>query len=115
MPCNRGDVVLVRFPNSDLQTYKKRPALVVQRDGLSTRIPQRIIALITSNLSRTGPTRIAVSRSTPEGVRMGLLMDSVIVTDNLATVQEREIDKVIGQCPVMPQVAAALKTTLGLD
>ncbi len=46
---------------------------------------------------------------------MGLLMDSVIVTDNLATVQEREIDKVIGQCPVMPQVAAALKTTLGLD
>lgn len=71
MPCNRGDVVLVRFPNSDLQTYKKRPALVVQRDGLSTRIPQRIIALITSNLSRTGPTRIAVSRSTPEGVRMG--------------------------------------------
>ena len=83
MPCNRGDAVLVRFPNSDLKTYKKRPALVVQRDGLSTRIPQRIIALITSNLSRTGPTRIAVSRSTPEGARMGLLMDSVIVTDNL--------------------------------
>lgn len=33
MPCNRGDVVLVRFPNSDLKTYKKRPALVVQRDA----------------------------------------------------------------------------------
>lgn len=65
MPCSRGDVVLVRFPNSDLKTYKKRPALVVQGDGLNTRIPQRIIALITSNLSRTGPTRIAVSRSAP--------------------------------------------------
>ena len=32
MICNRGDVVLVRFPNSDLVTYKKRHALVVQAD-----------------------------------------------------------------------------------
>ena len=115
MPFRRGDVVLVRFPNSDLKTYKKRPALVVQGDDLNTRIAQRIIALITSNVSRTGPTRIAISKAAPEGARMGLLMDSVIVTDNLATVLEREIEKVIGHCTVMPQVGVALKATLGLD
>jgi hypothetical protein len=28
-------------------------------------------------------------------------------TDNLATIQEREIDKVIGRCFVMPRVAGA--------
>ena len=30
----RGDVVLVLFPNSDLRTAKRRPALVIQRNNL---------------------------------------------------------------------------------
>ena len=30
MPCSRGDVVLVWFLGSNLQTHKRRPALVVQ-------------------------------------------------------------------------------------
>lgn len=36
MTYNRGDVVLVLFPNSDLRTAKRRPALVVQADNLGT-------------------------------------------------------------------------------
>ena len=32
----RGEVVLVWFPSSDQQTFKKRPAIVVQADGLDT-------------------------------------------------------------------------------
>jgi hypothetical protein len=32
----RGDVVLVLFPNSDVRTAKRRPALVLQRDELGT-------------------------------------------------------------------------------
>jgi len=46
---------------------------------------------------------------------MGLRTDSVVVTDNIATVLEREIDKAIGHCPLMNQVNAALKMTLGLN
>ncbi len=45
---------------------------------------------------------------------MGLHTDSVIVTDNLATVLEREIDRTIGRCPDMSAVDAALRHTLGL-
>ena len=41
----RGDIVLVLFPNSDLLTAKKRPALIVQRDNLQTEIPQIIVAI----------------------------------------------------------------------
>ncbi len=48
----RGDIVLVLFPNSDLQTFKKRPALIVQADDLQTNLPQVIVALITSNMTR---------------------------------------------------------------
>lgn len=115
MTYKRGDVVLVRFPNSDLKTYKKRPALIVQGDGLNTGLPQTIVALITSNLARTGPTRIAIKQNDAAGQTMGLRTDSVIVADNLATVLDREIDKAVGYCPAMPQVEYALKLTLGLN
>ncbi len=111
----RGDVILVRFPNSDLKTYKKRPALVVQGDGLNSGLPQKIVALITSNIGRTGKTRLIVKKNEPSGRSMGLLSDSIVVTDNLATVLEREIDKTIGYCPEMPLIDQALKHTLGLS
>lgn len=114
MTFSRGDVVLARFPNSDRVTFKKRPALVVQADIVPTGLPQRIVASITSNLRRTGPTRVAFRRASPEGRAMGLLTDSVVMTDNLATVLDREVDKVIGRCPAMDTVDAALRTTLGL-
>ena len=114
MNYRRGDVILVRFPNSDLKTYKKRPALIVQDDRVNTGLPQAVIALITSNMTRTGPTRVIFKHNAPAGRTMGLLSDSVVVTDNLATVLEREIDKAIGHCPDMPLVDQALKQTLGL-
>lgn len=45
---------------------------------------------------------------------MGLQTDSVVVTDNLATVLDNEIDRVIGRCGDMTPVDAALRHTLGL-
>ena len=51
---NRGNVVLVLFPDSNLRTAKRRPALVVQRDELGTGLRQTIVAMITSNLARAG-------------------------------------------------------------
>ena len=57
---------------------------------------------------------MSIARNDPTGRQMGLLTDSVIVTDNLATVLEREIDRAIGACPIMDQVDAALKLMLDL-
>lgn len=113
MTFKRGDVVLVRFPHSDLITYSKRPALVVQADNLDTGLNQRVVALITSR-QRTGPTRVQVPKDSPLGQQMGLLSDSVIVADNIATVRETVFDKVIGHCGRMADVAQALRTTFGL-
>jgi mRNA interferase MazF len=110
----QGDVILVRFPNSDLITYKKRPALVIQDEYVETGLTRRVVVMITSNLARTGATRVSVSKDSPAGQAMGLISDSVIVADNIATVHEREIDKVLGQCPRMPEVDAALRRTLRL-
>ena len=52
MKTDRGDFVLVLFPNSNLLTAKRRPAVVIQADQLQTGLPQTIVAIITSNLSR---------------------------------------------------------------
>jgi mRNA interferase MazF len=110
----RGDVVLVLYPNSDLRTAKTCPALIVQADNLQTGLSQVIVAMITSRLFRANhPSRVVVEVSTPIGQQTGLLTDSVVMTDNLATVAEVAIDRVIGTLP-MTDVNTALRHTLKL-
>jgi mRNA interferase MazF len=111
----RGDVVLVLFPNSDLRTAKRRPALVIQRNDLGGGLPQTIIAMISSNLFRRGHlSRIFVDVNSADGKSSGLRLDSVIMTDNLATVLDSEIDSVLGDFTEMRTVNAALRHTLDL-
>jgi mRNA interferase MazF len=101
--CRRGDVVLVLFPDSNLRTAKRRPALVVQADQLGTNLAQTVVAMITINMARAGHrSRVSVPAVSEQAKRSGLLMDSVIMTDNLATVHDSEIDRVIGNFPEEP-------------
>lgn len=110
----RGDVLLVLFPHSNLKAAKPRPVLVVQADNLSTGLPQIVVAMITSKMFRANhPSRVVISLATAEGKQSGLLTDSVVMTDNLATVAETEIDRVIGKIP-LTTVNVALRHTLNL-
>lgn len=110
MNCHRGDVVLVVFPDSNLRTSKKRPALVVQADRLGTGLAQIIVAMITSNLARAGHrSRVLVLTESQPAKRSGLPIDSVIMTDNLATIHDAEIVRAIGSFPGMEEVDAALR------
>ena len=114
LTCRRGDIVLVLFPHSNLRTAKPRPALVVQADKLETGLPQVIVAMITGRLFRSNHlSRITVLLSSPEGQQSGLLSDSIVMTDNIATVALSEIDRPIGKLP-MAEVDGALRHTLGL-
>lgn len=111
----RGEVVLVTFPNSDLITYKRRPALVVQADDLDAGVAQTVLALITSNQSRSGhPSRISIAQNTPEARQAGLRTNSVIMTDDLTTVANHLIGRVIGTIPDMAAIDAAMRHTLCL-
>jgi mRNA interferase MazF len=87
---------------------------VVQADNLGTGIPQLIVAMITSRMFRAGhPSRVTVLLSSPEGQHSGLLSDSVVMTDNLATISDTAVDRVIGSLR-MDAVDTALAHTLGL-
>ena len=110
----RGDVILVLFPHSNLRTARPRPALVVQADHIETELPQVIVAMITSRMFRAShPSRVTTVLASLEGQQSGLLTDSVVMCDNLATIAETEIDRVIGTLPTAT-VDAALRYTLGL-
>jgi|SRR5579884_2307300 len=116
MKTARGDIVLVLFPNSDLRTAKRRPAIVIQRDGLATGLDQTLIAMVSSNVGRRGhPSRIYLPLNSPEARGTGLRLDSVIMADNLATVLDSEIEMLLGRLPDMTALNAALKYTLGVS
>jgi mRNA interferase MazF len=110
----RGDIVLVLFPNSNLTSAKTRPALIVQADELQTGLSQVIVAMVTSQMSRSGhPSRVTILLNSPAGEQSGLLTDSVVMTDNLATVSLSAIHRTIGFISTT-DIDAALKHTLGL-
>jgi mRNA interferase MazF len=112
--CRRGDVVLVLFPHSDLRSAKPRPALVVQADDLETGVAQVIVAMISSRMFRAGhPSRVVITIASPAGQQSGLLGDSVVMGDNVATVALAAIDRVIGSIP-MPEIDCALRHTFAL-
>ena len=100
-------------PTCELQTTPR-----VDRAGrceLTADLPQTLVAMITSNMSRAGhPSRVMVRMDSPAAEGSGLLMDSVIMTDNLATIHNSEIDRAIGSLSSMTEVDAALRTTLAL-
>jgi mRNA interferase MazF len=111
----KGAIVLVLFPNSDLRTAKRRPAIVVQANDLNTQLSQVVVAMITSNLSRADhPSRILIQIEDEVGQRTGLISNSVILTDNLATVLETAIDRALGSYSDLTSVDQALRHTFGL-
>ena len=114
-PFKRGDVLLVLFPHSDLRAAKTRPVLVVQADDLGTGLAQVIVAMITSKVVRADhPSRVLIRLGSNEGKESGLLTDSVVMADNLATILETVIDQKIGTLP-MSNVDKALRHTLELE
>src|SRR6266404_5883694 len=106
----RGDIVLVPFPNSDLRTMKIRPALVVQSDDIDSDLSQVILVMISSNLHRIGrKTRCLIEIDTEMGEASGLLVDSVVMADNIATVLRSRITRILGNLDPLTDIDRALR------
>jgi mRNA interferase MazF len=117
MTVRRGDVVLVRFPFSSGVGGKRRPALVVQADANNQRLTNVIIAAITTTTHRSGqPTQWLLTASSPAGQQAGLLHDSVVTCENLATVEQTLVTRRLGSLPEadMRAINDCLKASLGL-
>lgn len=117
MTSQRGDVVLVRYPFSSGVGAKVRPALVIQNDSNNQRLTNVIVVAITSTTHRSGePTQLLIDVSTPEGQQSGLVRDSVVTCENIATLDEALVLRKIGSLPdtLMQQVNDCLKASLAI-
>jgi mRNA interferase MazF len=113
----RGDIVIVDFPFTDIRASKVRPALVVQNDVDNARRRKTIIALITGNLRMDGdPSHLFLDPTTPDGASSGLQGPSLVACNNLFTIEQRGILRTIGTipAPIMARIDACLKVALGL-
>ena len=118
MNVRRGNVVLVLYPFASGRGASRRPALIVQNDRDNRRLDNTIIAQITTNVRHgNDPTRLLIPWGTPEGQQAGLLHDSVVSCNNLATVHEDRMHRVIGHLPeaVMYRIDECLRAALGLQ
>lgn len=93
----RGDVVRVDFPFTDIPRGKKRPAVVVQNDRDNQKIRKTVVAMITGNLRRSGdPSHLLIDPSTPEGASSGLQGRSLVSCNNLYTPEQDCIQTRLG-------------------
>ncbi len=118
MTVRRGDIVLVAFPFADGTGSKFRPALVVQCDKNNERLKNTIVVMITSRTSRAlhEPTQLLIDLNTPEGRESGLLNTSAITCENVFTIEQSCITRMIGALPMaaMARVDECLKASIGI-
>jgi mRNA interferase MazF len=108
----RGEVYLVSFdPALGAEIQKTRPALILQNDIGNRHSSVTIVAAIASNVRRHGPTGVLVRA--PEG---GLTADSVILLNQIRTVDKRRLVKRLGALRIstIKQVDQATMISLAL-
>lgn len=118
MSVNRGDVVLVPYPQAPGRPPKRRPALVVQSDHNNVRLSNSIFAMITTNTSLAGreATQVLVDLSTANGQASGLAHTSAVKCENLHTLPQASVVRTLGRLPdsLMDQIDDALRASLSV-
>lgn len=91
----KGTIVLTIFPFTDLTSAKRRPALVIS----AQESPQGdvIVAFISSVIPKTiASTDYLLSTTHPDFVVSGLIKDSLLKADKLATLNKSIFTGIIG-------------------
>ncbi len=113
MSFNRGDVVLVPFPFTNLTTQKHRPALVISSNDFNSYSLDVILLGITSQI----PKDVAQSDyylTSDEQQRTGLPKPSIVKAAKVVTLSQSLIRKAIGRLPVrtVDQVVTKLEAII---
>lgn len=113
-PISRGDVVLTRFPFTDLTGSSVRPALVVSA-GL---IGDDLVLAGISSVVRGAlvATDLTVDTNHPEFAQTGLRVTSVLRLHKLAAVESNVVIRRLGRIGprLQPDVDRILRQVLGL-
>src|SRR5690606_13442318 len=95
---SEGDILLFRFPQSDLGVGKLRPALVIKR--IQGDFDDCLVGMITTQTRhRIESLEIVLTESTPDFAKTGLKKESLIRTSRLAVVQSNVFTGKLGSLP----------------
>jgi len=108
-----GDVVLVRFPFTDLSTAKLRPAVVLATRGDDL----TIVGIFSGSPQPSRETWIPLGSRDPTFSQIGLKTSSVIKAERIAVIEQSVIVRKLGSLsPLqMAEVKKAVKVALNLD
>jgi mRNA-degrading endonuclease toxin of MazEF toxin-antitoxin module len=114
MGFDRGDVVLVPFPFTDLTTQKQRPGLVISSKSFNDSSPDAILLAITSQVPaelQDADYRLSVD----EQQKGGLPKPSVVKAAKVVTLSQALIRKTLGRLPVetVDQIVRKLVSVIG--
>jgi len=89
----KGKIVVIPFPFTDLSSFKSRPALVLHETKYDI-----VVAYISSVLPSTISSEdVLVRQSQASFEGTGLLSDSVIMLDKLATIEKALVVRILGE------------------
>jgi mRNA interferase MazF len=114
MSFDRGDVVLVPFPFTDLTTQKQRPALVISSKNFNDSSADAILLAITSQV-QTDLQHSDYRLNLDEQKQGGLPKPSIVKTTKLVTLSQALIIKKLGRLPVetVDQIVRKLVSVIG--
>lgn len=90
----KGDIVLVPFPNSDLSTWKRRPALILYEDLIGNETTTAYISSHVPIIPARGD--VLITRETQSFNESGLKWNSVIKLNKIATIKTHFIVGLLG-------------------
>jgi len=88
---NRGEIVLIPVPFSDLSASKKRPVLILSNNSYNASRQDMIVVAITSNVSQSG-----IHITTSDMTQGQLPKPSVVRSDKIYTLDQSIVVKSIG-------------------
>ncbi|HUE69339.1 MAG TPA: type II toxin-antitoxin system PemK/MazF family toxin [Pirellulaceae bacterium] len=114
---SRGQIVVVDFAVAGMPK-KVRPVLIVQADLYNRKMANTVVAMITTNVARSGePSHLLIDLTTPDGKQSGLLHTSVVNCNTLTTVRQSDIVRALGILPPaeMQRIDQCLKAALAIS
>ncbi|MGH7825379.1 MAG: type II toxin-antitoxin system PemK/MazF family toxin [Candidatus Binatia bacterium] len=114
MSFDRGDVVLVPFPFTDLTTQKQRPGLVISSKSFNDSSADAILLAITSQVPKD-LQHSDYSLSLDEQKKGGLPKPSVVKATKVVTLSQALIRKTLGKLPAetVNQIVGKLVSVIG--
>lgn len=114
-PLSRGDIVLVRFPFTDLSSSKRRPAVLLWTNSTSTDFTLAFIS--SQRLRRAEVGDVLVLPRHPEFLLTGLSAGSKIRTTRLATLSRDLLTRWLGRLGplLMSDLDRALVAVLNIN